>query len=463
MKKVKTVVIFLVVISLPVISSPALAAEYTFIPRLDVGSYYTDNVNLAPTDTESAFVTTVIPGFTAGAAGRTAGVDVRFNPGYTFYSNNSDQDYWRINAGLNGFLDITQHTKLTVTDNFYLTRDPDPEFLITDVRADEPGVSVDPTVRQGRDKYWRNNFAARGDYRFGPDDSIYAEYRNQLLRNDNTNQYEDSNVNTGIAGLTYFFGPKWGTQLEGTYSSRTFEQTSNYDGIPSSDSDIWGGSVRLIRRFSRTTDGFLQYKYGNVTYTSGRVFSTVPGFGQPTLVVNEDYQIHDARAGLEYGIAEDITLSANVGWVLKVNDVTENQDGFVGELVLRKELERGGFRIEAGAGYDLGEFNSTAQNYGITRYYRAGATGDYQLFRRLYGDIYGAYRHDKYIDTLPERDEDRYTAGAGVTWFAFRWCSIRLGYSYRQNKSDIDANEYTENRILLNLALSPELPYRSLY
>ena len=463
MKKVKTVVFILVGISLPVLSSLALAAKYTFIPRLDVDSYYTDNVDLTSTDKESAFVTSVVPGFTAGVSGRTAGIDVTFNPGYTFYSNNRDQDYWRINASLNSFVDITQHIKITVTDSYYLTQDPNPEFLITDVRAGEPGAALDPTVRQGQDKYWQNNFGARADYKFGQDKSIFAAYQNDILRNDNTDQYEDSNVNTGIAGLTYFFGPKWGTQLEGTYSMRTYEQTSNYAGVPSSDEDLWGGRIKLIRRFSRATDGFLEYAYFNVKYTSGNIFSVVPGGGQPTLVVNEDYQIHDGRVGVDYAIAQDITLTANVGWAVKVNDLTGNQNGGVGELVLRKELERGGFRVEAGAGYDLGTFNTSSQNFGVTRYYRAGATGDYQLFRRVYGDIYGAYRHNKYIDTIPERDEDTYLAGAGITWQPFRWGSIRLGYSYQQSKTDVTTYEYTENRIFLNLSLSTELPYRALY
>ena len=463
MKKVKTVVILLAVIGLPIFSSLAIAAKYTFIPRLDVDSYYTDNIDLTPTDTESAIVTTVVPGFTAGVSGRTAGIDLGFNPGYTFYSNNSDQNYWRINAGLNSFVDITQHTKLTVTDNFYLTRDPNPEFLITDVRAGEPGVSVDTTVRQGRDKYWQNTFGARVDHQFGKDNSIFAAYSNNILRNDNTDQYQDSNINTGDAGITYFLGPKWGVLLEGTYSNKSYEQTSDYAGVPSSDFDVWGGRAQLIRRFSRSTDGYLQYRYGNVKYTSGNIISVVPGFGQPTIVVNENYQIHDARVGLDYAIAEDITLTANVGWALKVNDVTDNQDGGVFDLILRKDLERGGFRIEAGAGYQIGSYNVTAQDLGLTRYYRAGATGDYQLLRRLYGDIFGAYRHNKYIDTFPERDEDRYTAGAGISWQPVRWGSIRLGYSFRKSISDVDEYEYTENRILLNLSLSTELPYRALF
>jgi len=462
MKKVGTVVIFLVVSSLPVLSSLALAANYTFIPRLRVNSYYTDNLFLTRGDKQEDIVTTVIPGITAGVSGQTAGIDVTFDPGYTFYKNTDDRNYWRFNAGLNSFLDITRYTKLTVTDSFYLTRDPDPEDLITGVRANEPGASVDPTVRQGQSKYWRNNFGARVDHQFGQDKTIFAEYRNRILRNDNNEQYEDSDVNTGIAGVTYFFGPRWGTELEGTFSRRTFDQTSDFAGTPASDQDVWGGRARLIRRFSRTTDGFLQYTYGNVKFT-GNNFSVDPGFGEPTLVVNEDYTIHDVRVGADYAIEQDILLTATAGWALKVNDVTDNQDGFVGELTLRKTLRRGGFRVAAAAGYDVQGFNTTAQNLGLIRYYSAGVTGNYQLFKSIYGDAYGRYRHNKYIDTIPERTQDLYTVGAGLTWQPFRWGSVRLGYSYRSSYSGLETEEYTENRIFLNLSLSTELPYEALF
>jgi hypothetical protein len=154
-------------------------------------------------------------------------------------------------------------------------------------------------------------------------------------------------------------------------------------------------------------------------------------------------------------------ITANAGWALKVNDVTDNQDGFVGALTFRKTLPRGGYRLEAGAGYDFGANNAT--NYGIERFYRAGFTGDYQFLRRLYGDLYGAYRHTKYIDTIPERTVDYYTAGAGLTWQPYRWGSARLGYSFRSAYSGLETEEYTENRIFLTLSLSTELPYRALY
>ena len=352
MKKVKAMVILLVIISLPALSSLALAAKYTFTPRLDVDSYYTDNINLTRTDKQDDIVTSVIPGLTAGVSGQTAGISFNVAPGYTFYKNSTDDNYWRFNAGLDSFLEITQNTRFSVTDNYYLTRDPNPEFLITDVRANEPGASVDPTVRQGTAKYWRNNFGARVDHQLGQDKTIYAEYRNRILRNDNNLLYEDSDVNTGIAGVTYFFGPRWGTEIEGTYSRRTYDQASDFVGTPASDLDVWGGRARLIRRFSRTTDGFLEYTYGNVKYT-GNDFSVDPSLGVPTLVVNEDYTVHDARVGVDYAIEEDIVLTASGGWALKVNDVTDNQNGFVGNLSLTKTLRRGGFRVGATAGYDV--------------------------------------------------------------------------------------------------------------
>jgi hypothetical protein len=462
MKKVGTVVIFLVVTSLPVLSSLGHAANYTLIPRLRVDSYYTDNLFLTRGDKEEDIVTTVFPGITAGVSGQTAGIDVTFNPGYTFYKNNDDRNYWRFNAGLDSFLDITQHTTLTVTDFFYLTRDPDPEDQITGVRANRPGAFVDPTIRQGRAKYWRNTFEAQVDHEFGKDKTIYARYRNGILRNDNNVLYQDSDVNTGTAGVTYFFGPKWGTELGGTFSRRTFDQTNDFTGTPSSDQDVWRGRARLIRRFTRSTDGFLNYTYANVKFT-GNNFSVDPGFGLPTLVVNEDYDIHDVRVGADYAIEEDILLTASAGWAIKVNDVTDNQDGFVGELTLRKTLRRGGFRVGATAGYDTQGFNTTAQNLGLIRFYGAGVTGSYQLFRSLYGDAYGRYRHNKYIDTIPERTQDLYTAGAGLTWQPFRWGSVRLGYSYRSSYSGLETEEYTENRIFLNLSLSTELPYEALF
>jgi hypothetical protein len=164
---------------------------------------------------------------------------------------------------------------------------------------------------------------------------------------------------------------------------------------------------------------------------------------------------------MNYQIDQDISLTVNVGWAFKINDVTDNQDGGAFDLVLRKTLQRGGVRGEAGAGYELGEL--TAQNLGISRYYRAGLTGDYEIFRHFYGDIYGSYRHNKYIDTIPEREDDVYLAGIGCTWQPYRWGSARLRYSYNKVNSDIEANSYAENRIFLTISLSPELPYQSFF
>ena len=185
--------------------------------------------------------------------------------------------------------------------------------------------------------------------------------------------------------MTYFFSPKWGTQLEGVYSKRfTYEQTNDYAGIPSSDSDLWSGGVQLIRRFSRTTDGLLGYTYSNVKYTGENVI-----YRRYPVLVNQQswstkiifFRLHSVDVGVNYAIEQDILLSVSAGWTLIVNDVTDNEEGGAFNLVLRKTLQRGGYRIQAGAGYDLGGaqagvgldaggldtggFDVTAQNLGI--------------------------------------------------------------------------------------------------
>jgi hypothetical protein len=248
-------------------------------------------------------------------------------------------------------------------------------------------------------------------------------------------------------------------QLDGEYQVATYDRSDAYEGIPSSDFQVWAVEGRLIRRFSRIFDGYLFYRYGQFEYTDDNLISVPPGTG--TIVINEDYAVHDARIGFTYNVAADMALDAYGGWALKVNDITDNQDGFVGGLTFRQALQRGGYRIEAIAGYEATQ--QRAVNLGFERYYGLGFTGDYALTRHLTGDAYAAWRRSEYIDTIPERIVDRYRAGAGLAWQPYPWGRIRLAYLFRTAFSGIESEEYTENRIYLTLSLATELPYRALF
>jgi hypothetical protein len=461
MKKLKMLSFIITTFILLLTTSNVLSANYTFTPRLNITSYYTDNLFKDEEDEQDDFVTTVTLGLAAGVKTQSAGLDGYFDPKYQFYNDFNELNKWLFDAGLNGFVDITKNTRLSLYDRFAKRNDTLSQGQINAARSGDPTESLDPTERQGRSAFWRNTVNVQLDHQFGVENSVFLRYNNRLLRNDDSDRFEDSDGHRGDIGLTYYWTPQWGFGVTGTYVRGIFDPSNDFIGVPSDDFNAYGGSLRLIRNLNRRTKGFVEYTYSHLAFDNGSIVSVAPEVGAPQVVLNEDYDVHSPQIGVEYAIEEDITLTASGGYFWQVPDITKTRDGWVLNLLLRKTLRRGGVRFEAGGGYDYSYF--TTQNLGFTRFYRAGVTGNYEIFRRFYGDAYASYRRNEYLDAIPQRDDDRYLAGGGVTWQATRWAAIRLGYQLNKVDSNRDNNDYTENRILLNLSFAPDLPFRALY
>jgi hypothetical protein len=461
MKKIKLNPFTLITLILILTASYAHAAKYTFAPRLNVDTYYTDNVFQEPDNEQDDFVTSVGVGLAAGVEIQTASLDAYFNPRYQFYSDFDELNEWLYDAGLNGFVDIAKNTRLSIYDRFSKLDNQFGFEQINRVRSGDPTASLDPTVRQGRGAYWENAADIRLDHKFGVGNTVFAAYNYRILRNDDDIFYEDSDGHRGDIGATYYLTPKWGVDLAGTYVRGLFDPSANFIGIPASDFNAWGGTLRLIRVIDRRTKGFVEYTYSHLTFDDDPIVSVGSDFGTPQLVLNDDYDVHAPLIGVEYEIEQDLTLTASGGYFWQVPDISKTEDGWMLNLLLRKTLKRGGVRLEAGAGYDWSYF--TAENLGFTKFYRAGITGDYEIFRRFYGDVYATYRQNEYLDEFPRREDDRYLAGGGFTWQPTRWAAIRVGYALNKIDSNFEVNSYTENRFLLNLSLAPDLPFTALY
>ena len=208
MKKIKMISFMLTNLIIILAASHAQAAKYTFTPRLNINTYYTDNVFQEPVDEQDDIVTSVGLGLAAGVEIQTAGLDVFFNPRYQFYHNFNELNTWLYVAGLNGFVDISKNTRLSLYDRFNKGNDQFSYQEITAVRSGDPTASLDPTVRQGPNDYWTNTANIRLEHQFGVDNSVFASYNSRLLRNDQSDQYEDSDGHRGDIGVTYFWTPK---------------------------------------------------------------------------------------------------------------------------------------------------------------------------------------------------------------------------------------------------------------
>jgi len=212
--------------------------------------------------------------------------------------------------------------------------------------------------------------------------------------------------------------------------------------------DQWEGNIRLIKQFSRQFEGHLGYSH---------IY-----FDSKATIIEEDYQIYNPYIGFTYSLAQDNTITVDVGYFYQdYDEQIEGRDDQSGPTA----DERGSASLTGSGGYDGAYFG--AENLGLSTFYEAGLEADYNLTRRITGDIFGSYRQDKYEDETPERRDKNTRSGIGLTYEYERWLSskinfiIRAEYSYNKLNSSVDTYDYVENRGLLSITLTRSQPYRS--
>lgn len=439
--------LFIAISTILFTASSVFAFQATFLPRISLTEEYTDNLFLMEANEEDDFITIISLGFTTELLWQHGGIELSYDPERVLYHEFSQYDTWRHAGSLYGWADLTRNNRLEVRDDFLRTEDP-----LGSVDFD--AVEADPTLRESREPYITNIASLRFTNQFGENDSFYLEYAYGILENEDES-LEDNTRHIPSAGLTYWFTPRWGFELIGTYTKTEYDREDDFIGEPSDDFDQWEGNIRLIKQFSTQFEGHLGYSH---------IY-----FDSTATVTEEDYQIYNPYIGFDYSVAEDKTIAVDVGyfWQDYKEDIDERDDdsGISADVDFEKTFQRGSISFTGSAGYFGAYFG--AEDLGLSTYYEAGLEADYNLTRRVTGDIFGSYRQDKYEDEPPVRRDKTTRGGVGLTYTYERWLSsnidfiISAEYSYNKVNSSIDTNDYVENRGLLTITLTRSQPYRS--
>ncbi|MBW2002200.1 MAG: outer membrane beta-barrel protein, partial [Deltaproteobacteria bacterium] len=88
---------------------------------------------------------------------------------------------------------------------------------------------------------------------------------------------------------------------------------------------------------------------------------------------------------------------------------------------------------------------------GFTRYWSSDSSIEYLFMQDLNGYAGGSYRQDR---DSADREWKTWRANCGLRFMFMRWFSLSLDYSYAQRDDDIDAEDYTDNRVMLTLSAS---------
>lgn len=406
-----------------------------FYPYVTAQEEYSTNIFLSPnTNRIGDWITTVTPGlrFSHLEAGRT-GIDLDVSGGYTYYAKNHDYNYWNAAGRLNAWYAVTPRLTFRLRD--YLVRSDaarentyDSQSLYDAegnyIGGTQPDQYLLSTVSGQHAIYIRNVVEPSIGYRFGRENLASLLYRNNIYKNQNP-QFEDSMENTLNPRLAYWFDIRNGVSLDYYLTLNTYQV--------SPDQLVNAVTPRYTYRFNPTTSIFGQYHFEYQDFES-------PGV---------DYYVHNPSLGIQYLFSPTLTGLAQGGYFWQIPKQGSKTQGPFLNLSLTKRAERTQYTLSLQGGYT--EDYVTAQNLGFTKTYSGYGTIRHQLTQRLSVGLTGSLARYEY----PNDQKDWvWNVRGGPSYVLFRWLTIALEASYRQDHSNISANDYSEFRGIFRITLA---------
>ena len=429
------------------------AAQFNFLPEMNFGLTYSDNIFLDPDNEEDDFITAVGVSLTGEVLWPTAGLELNYAPSYNWYAQNSEEDFWRHTARFTAWKEYRRNTRFEFRNSFLYTQDPvdSSDVVDADDPLSRPDIESDPN-RRGLNTFYTNVSEARVSHRFGAQDQAFGGLRYRILREVDSVAEEENSDESDIwepfVGFAYWFDVRWGIQVNGLYSHRDFKDRT--------DREEYTGNAMLIRQFGRHLSAFVDYQHTYLDFDSD--FDLDPD-EEP----ESDYNVYAPSGGIRYQIEENAEITIGLGYFwqkFEDNEFNDDEEGFFinSQIFKTWPFRRGFFKLLGSSGYAIDDAGS--EDLGLTIYYEGRATAGYNFTTRLAGDLFTGYRWDDYPDEEPDRTDKTLTAGAGLNYQALRWMNLRLEYNFRDLSSDNDENEYTENRVMFIVTLAPTQPFR---
>ena len=448
-KHLYTIPIALTFLTALFLTEIASSAQVNFTPSMTASEEYNDNVELEPDDETSSSVTTVGIGLLGEILWRRAGIQLDYQPSKIWYSEDDDLDYWRHFASGNVWYDFGRNTRVEVRNTYLRTADPSDESGLVDPDAPLGGSDVEQDLnRQGLEKYYNNVTTATLDHQFGERDNVNLVYSYSVLRNinaPNESGREEHDISGIGAALSYWFSAQWGTEFNGSFSNRNLD--------PSEDREVWDGFGRVLYSFRRNFDGYVAYRQTFTDYDDG--------------IDDTDYTIYQPEIGIRYQFGPNSYARIGLGYLIQDKDSSDNPEvddsdsqGFIlnSEVYREWAFRRGSIELLTLSGYE--QDDAGAEDNGLNIYYEGRVDANYALLRRLMANAFVGYRWDDYPDFEESRTDQTTVAGAGIDYQPLTWLTTRLEYEFLNRDSDEDEDEYTRNRVLFTIILTPEQAFR---
>jgi len=418
--------IFLFLIAFLCILLPELVYAQTdttkpgFHPYISIQEEYNDNIYLTYKDKKDDYITTARPGLKYINMDAKSGIDLDYNLGFVYYGQETDNKYISHNGSLNAKYLTREHFNFYLKDSFIRSDEQREQEYFTTIEENKYVLST----RQEREIYWRNVVAPTIEYQFGKEDRIGINYRNNIYRTQSETA-EDSQEDYINPFFDYWFNQENGIHLEYGYTIGNFEE--------SSDMTAHMANARYTYRFSPKSSVF-----GGYTFTR-RIFDNT--------TIDSDYDIHEPFLGISYAFSPTLNASAQVGYFWKEMEAGDKTDGPSYKASITNRDVRTTIVLSLQGGYTEDYF--TSENLGFNRYHRLTGSVTHFLEKRTSIGLAGNIERAEY--SAEDRNDWIWGAVGTLSYTPLKWLTLALEISHKELNSDIETNDYEENRGIIKI------------
>jgi len=437
------------------VSTPLYAAVTTISGGISSGYEYFDRqykTSNSSDDDYSRF--TVSPFVTVLSETERQSLTFNYAPTlwYDFHQNEDDinhaltldylskpTQYWSVS--------LADHLSISDEFNSYSpTTDPE----TGDITSGSPGQdTAGNTLRdqRGRRRYTDNSFSVGTAYSYYEDSSVALDYVWSILRNQSDYAGEDyQDYDKHDVGLTvvHKFNTRWNGTAGVGYVRGLYDSVGN--SSPSADTDDvdeYRADMLLNYRLTplHTLSG--AYNYNQSNYDSSQ---------------RTDIEIHNVTFGWVWDVSSRLNISMGAGPTYTKPDNGSGDWSSNENFGLRYRLEKGSVELLASHGTRFDNFDGTDQR-SDNEYWDLQATYQHSFTEYIGLSSYVSFTNEDRTEITvsgpPGSDtvnSKTYAAGVNLDYRFFKNYTAGLSYGFVRYVSDVDADEYDDNRIALTIS-----------
>ena len=159
--------------------------------------------------------------------------------------------------------------------------------------------------------------------------------------------------------------------------------------------------------------------------------------------------------GYSQQINEKTAVDVAAGYSSAKADNRTNSDGFYYSLSLNRSLERGNFSLSGAGGFQDEQFNG--EPLGLSKFWSLKSSLNYQLAEKITSALYALFDNNKYIESVPDLEDDSYEAGGSLTWSFSQYYLASLRYVFHKLDSNLANRDYEDHRIYVTLSAAKDI------